>query len=113
MGEERALRSAVAFAERMQGVYLAQMMSYPFDKVVAVKAAKIAVFLDRTEHFGRRIVKELWQAERVGTRDADGSEIASPIVDVLEQDPVKPPKVTKVVSTPAGAGQREERPPRR
>ena len=86
--EEGALGPAVALAERVDGVDLAEVVGQPLGECVAVKAAQEVLAVQCPEGLRRRGLDVLRQAEPAPLRDGDGSQLPCPVVDVTEDPAV-------------------------
>jgi hypothetical protein len=96
--DELALRAAVAFAEGMDGVDLAQIVPGAQSEGIGVETLEVVFGLECGEDGLQRWNQELRgrKAEGVGARGSDLAEVAGPGEDVLKDIAVDRAKVRDV-----------------
>lgn len=77
LGKKRALGTAIALPERVQGVDVAEQLGEPFNEVFE-PAASERVVVEAPEHLVGEGLDVLGQAEQVSLADRDGAELAAP-----------------------------------
>lgn len=97
--EEVALRSSVAFAERMDSVDLGEVSGQAADEVGAGKPAEVILGGEVREELGRLLLDVLGSALRMRACEFAGADLAGPRVYVLEDGAVERLEVGEVVAT--------------
>ena len=92
LGGVMAHRTAIAFAERVNGVDLVDVVAEPIEKLVSRKPPEAALRF----YLGEPLVelaREVGDGRKARSPlgDVDGAVLARPIIEVLEQVPVKRP----------------------
>lgn len=105
LAQESALGAAVALPERVQGVDLRQQRGEAVDEAVSRTAAQVTGAGQPGEHVVGPGAQLVGQAEQRTLADRDGAQLAGPVVDLAENEPVKRLQVGQVVL----AGQRSRR----
>jgi hypothetical protein len=95
--EEGTLGSAVSFAERVNGVDLAEVVGHAVDEGVTREAAQQILPMQLLENFRCRRLDELGQTERVALRDGHRPDLPGPVVDVAEDPAMDGAQVGQVV----------------
>lgn len=98
--EEDPLRASVAFAKRMDGVDLGEIMRQAIDEVGALEPAKMILGDEVRQELGRLLLDVLRSAERMRAREFAGADLAGPRIHILEDGVVESLEVREVV----GAG---------
>src|ERR1700730_1186720 len=105
-GEKGELQAGVAFAESVDGVELRQEMGGLVGEGWHIEALQEVVFLQFAEQLGRLAFDVLGKAKRIATLGhANGTRLASPLVDILKQvmvDGLIMRKVMRKVEIPFG-----------
>ena len=95
--EECAMRTAVALAERVQCVDLAEVVGQPSGERVPVHAMQEALLAEVIEDGGGRWLYVLREAEHGGLGDGDRPDLPGLVVDVGEGPPVDLAEMAEVV----------------
>ena len=98
LGEEGTLGTAVAFAERVQGVDVGEEVRELANELVAVQPAQLIGCCQPAEDIPSSCLQVLRQAEQRPFRDRYRPQLAGPGEDVAEDVAVECPQVVQVVS---------------
>ena len=96
--EEGALGPAVALAERVDGVDLAEVVGQPLGKRIPGQASQEVLAVQRPEDLRRSGLDVLRQAEPGSLGDGDGPQLTGLVVDVAEDPLVDRAQVPEVVA---------------
>jgi hypothetical protein len=99
LGEQRPLRTAVAFPEGMQRVDVGEELGEPVDERLPTQSAQVSVAGEAAEHLVGHGHDVLREAEQHPLADRDRADLARPVVDVTEDPLVDRLEVSEVVAT--------------